>query len=213
MCIKDSLSTKQSKADFVKKDQLDKKFSWIQVSDDIEQTVSHNATSFEGWFSKYNIAEFENIPVQSDLLNMLINKLASGEHSDADWAAAGEMEYFYVSNVVNSKGASSSHSLKLKAEGTCKESSDLQEHFEHGMEQDEPTKAICDIMKQKPESVLKQDMQETKQNMKKLAKGLQDLCWDSLAVQGRLTESLATKPYLGGMLDKLKEHHKLLNKA
>ncbi|MFM7979734.1 MAG: hypothetical protein ACKPKO_10500 [Candidatus Fonsibacter sp.] len=95
-----NLITNQAKADFVKKYQLDNKFSWIKVSDEREKPVSQNATSFEGLFSKYNIAEFDNIPVESDLLNMLINKLPNRAHNDADWATAGEMDYVYVSKVV-----------------------------------------------------------------------------------------------------------------
>lgn len=213
-----ALTNRQQKAEFVRKWMVDKKFTWLTVKESQVKKVKAKEEHFEGWFSKYQIAKFENIPADSKLLEVKLAKMSSRAHSDPDWAELGEQEFFYISRAVGHKADETSHSLSLDQEGSVKEGSQLPELFlqSFGSDTQQPMKAIADgNVKVEPEEAEKQLQQEdwTKvcAKLKKVAKNLQDLCWDSLAVQGRLLEVLPSKPYYKPLLDTLKEQHKHLS--
>ncbi|MFM7989718.1 MAG: hypothetical protein ACKPKO_61435, partial [Candidatus Fonsibacter sp.] len=98
----------------------DNKFRFVQLLESKKRSNSSNEGNFKGFFSRFKIAEFENIPVDSPLLQFLWAKLPSISHSDPDWAATGELEYYYVSTLSKENSNSSEHSVQLQQEGAAK---------------------------------------------------------------------------------------------
>ena len=111
------LTSRQEKQEFLQKYLTNKKFDYVGLEQTSEANTSSTSKETEGWLSKYQIADFEKLPVDHPLLNDKLAGLAARAHSCKAWADKGEMEYFYTGAKLTEKGEQYVQSSKVKAKG------------------------------------------------------------------------------------------------
>ena len=56
--------------------------------------------------TKRQVADFEKLPPESPLLQLVLNKCPSKPRNDADWREAGEQLYYYAARKLTEGGGS-----------------------------------------------------------------------------------------------------------
>ena len=87
-----ALQTTKEKHNFWRSFLSDKKFTWLTVQENYTHTTSTKDVHIEGWLSKYQVADAEKLPLESELLQDLLADLPCRAHRTASWAAKGEKE-------------------------------------------------------------------------------------------------------------------------
>ena len=82
---------------------VDKKFDWIKLKETQAHTESIKENAFEGWYSKFQVADYEKIPHDHPLLQAKLNTLPCRAHPVQEWADLGKKEYYYTSSQTANK--------------------------------------------------------------------------------------------------------------
>ena len=69
-------------------------------------------SQFEGWLSKYQIADIEKLPHDHHLIQNMIAQLPSNQHHSNAWAEDIYLEYLYTNNKVTRNENNHTHDIK-----------------------------------------------------------------------------------------------------
>ncbi len=114
------LTSRQEKAEFVRRYISDKKFGWLRLREERSHGTSSETSSTEGWLSKYQIAAAEKVPVESPLLEALLASLPARAHRHVAWAEQGEKEYYYEGVQKHTSVDTEAKRIQITREGTVK---------------------------------------------------------------------------------------------
>jgi len=222
------LTTKKEKADFYAKFLKDKKFEWVAIEETTELKSSNTNQSFQGWCSKWQVADHMKMPADHPLLIAKLASLPSRAHALEEWRDAGEMEYYYTSNQVQLNTEEQSHGIKVQGHGTAQPR--LVENLLQGLpaasSSQGPHKAIEDgsapeknegegVKDEKEEdeeetkNALLDDWNELKGKLQKATRSMGDLCMEAQTTQG----ALGHKTHLEGLVKKVRENLAVLEPA
>jgi hypothetical protein len=204
-----ALQTSKEKHNFWRSFLSDKKFTWLTVQENYTHTTSTKDVHIEGWLSKYQVADAEKLPLESELLQDLLADLPCRAHRTASWAAKGEKEYYYQAQSQTSVSSNEEHQLMASRQGKISHVSfDQLTEAGHGPER--PSLALEDEKKVKTEpeeqqgAMTAKNYQETQMKLKKLSKQMGYLAHEALVYKTKLQERVDQgKTYLQPILELL----------
>ena len=94
-----ALPTKDAKREFCRKYLNDKKFEWLTVTETHTSGEDNAISHDEGWLSRFQIADLEKLPLESELLKSRLAELPSRGHSSKAYKDAGELAYFWTNSA------------------------------------------------------------------------------------------------------------------
>ena len=220
------LTTRKEKTDFYAKYLKDKKFEFVAVDEETEVKTSSSHGSFKGWCTKWQIADYEKIPVGHVLLEAKLASLPSRAHPIQEWKDAGEMEYYYESNQMEKNDESMSHGIRVQGHGTAqpKAVESLLQGFaasSHGPHKaiedgDAPEKDAEDEVKdeaageeEEKKNEILVEWNDLKGKLQKSTRSMGDLCMEAQTIQG----ALGQKIHLEGLVKKVRENLAVLEPA
>ena len=209
------LNSKKEKQEFYSKFLKDKKFEFVAVDATTEMKTSNSNESFKGWVTKWQVADFEKIPVGHPLLEAKLASLPSRAHPIQEWRDAGEMEYYYESNQMERNEETMSHGIRVQGHGTAQpravesllqglpaSSSGPHKAIEDG---DAPDKDGEEDVKDEEEedeeekkSAILEEWNELKGKLQKSTRSMGDLCMEAQTIQ----RALGHKRHLEGLAKK-----------
>jgi hypothetical protein len=204
-----ALQTSKEKHNFWRTFLSDKKFTWLFVQEDYTHTTSTKDGHIEGWLSKYQVADAEKLPLESELLQDLLADLPCRAHRTASWAAKGEKEYYYQAQSQTSVNSRVEHQLMASRQGKISHVS-FDQLTEAGHGPDRPSLALEDEKKVKIEpeeqqgAMTAKNYQDTQMKLKKLCKQMGFLAHEALVYKTKLQERVDQgKTYLHPILELL----------
>ena len=221
------LTTRKEKTDFYAKYLKDKKFEFVSVDEETEVKTSNSHGSFKGWCTKWQIADYEKMPVGHALLEAKLASLPSRAHPIQQWRDAGEMEYYYESNQVEKNDETLSHGLRVQGHGTAQPKAvesllqGLAASSSHGPHKaiedgNAPEKDAEDEVKDEAEgdeeekkNEILEEWNELKGKLQKSTRSMGDLCMEAQTIQGALGHKL----HLEGLVKKVRENLAVLEPA
>lgn len=201
-----SLTSKEEKHSFWKRFLVDRKFSWVSMNESSSQTSRRSTTTEEGWMSRFQIADAEKLPVDSQLLELCLQGLPCRAHRCAAWAEKGEKEYYYKGPERLATMNAYQKELKASREGKLKEAG-FDELDEEPWNVEEPKLALEDsnVVKVEPQEAFHKQFQDYQNKVRKLTKVMSDLNRDALVFKAKLQEQVAKdKTYLQSLLETYK---------
>ena len=159
------------------------------------------------------IADLEKLPIDSELLKNRIAELPSREHSSKAYKDAGELEYFWTSNVKRRRIQTDHHDISASSSVDVKASvgQTIIDGFRVSMIDGQPAqKALEDGVKEEPSEINKKQLALS---IKKLVKSMQDSTLESLFLKNKLTEAAKAKPYLLPIVNELEKQHVVFTSA
>ena len=208
-----TLSTKDDKRAFCAKYLNDKKFEWLIVTETHTAGEDNSLSSEEGWMTKFQIADLEKLPIDSELLKNRIAELPSREHSSNAYKDGGELEYFWTSNVKRRRTQTDHRAISASSSVDVKASvgQTIIDGFRVSMIDGQPAqKALEDGVKEEPSEINKKQLALS---IKKLVKSMQDSTLESLVLKNKLTEAAKAKPYLLPIVNELEKQHVIFTSA
>lgn len=221
------LTSKKDKAEFYAKYLKDKKFEWVSIDETTEVKAASTSASFKGWVTKFQVADFEKIPVGHPLLESKLASLPSRAHPIQQWKDAGEQEYWYESGTLQRNEETMSHGLKVQGHGSANPKavdgllqglpsapSVPHKAIEDGgpPEKDEGGGAKEEEEDDDDESkkdALLEEWNELKGKLQKATRTMGDLCMEAQTIQG----ALGHKSHLEGLVAKVRENLAVLEPA
>ena len=208
-----TLSTKDDKRAFCAKYLNDKKFEWLTVTETHTAGEDNSLSSEEGWMTRFQIADLEKLPIDSELLKNRIAELPSREHSSNAYKDGGELEYFWTSNVKRRRTQTDHRAISASSSVDVKASvgQTIIDGFRVSMIDGQPAqKALEDGVKEEPSEINKKQLALS---IKKLVKSMQDSTLESLVLKNKLTEAAKAKPYLLPIVNELEKQHVVFTSA
>ena len=210
------MTSKKDKADFYARYLKGKKFEFVAVDETTKVKSSSSNESFKGWCNKWQVADYEKIPVGHVLLESKLAAHPSRAHPIQEWRDAGEMEYYYESNQMEKNDETLSHGIRVQGHGTAQPKaveSLLQglaassSHGPHKAIEDgtAPEKDAEDEVKDETEgdeeekkNEILEEWNELKGKLQKSTRSMGDLCMEAQTIQGALGHKL----HLEGLVKK-----------
>jgi hypothetical protein len=106
-------SDSAGKLEFLKAYKISKNFSSIRMSEQKTEESSDTLRLTEGWTDKFFISKETGIPLDSPFLLLKLQKYQQRPHSDPEWEALGEKEYYFISDELLDKATGSKSSTVL----------------------------------------------------------------------------------------------------
>ncbi len=200
------LKTRAEKAEFCKKWLQDKKFNFLQLEHTRTEAQSSSSKNIEGWKTRFQIAQIECLPPDSELLASLLTDMPSREHPNKDWKEKGEMEFYYTGRLEFQKGEKKKRELHLHQSGkiTQEQGFALDEEMDKLEGGGQPQRAIADgSVKQEPDSVTPKKWEQLQKDLRKQGVLMGSLNSQVLAPKGNLQQLVTQKTYLTPLLDEL----------
>ena len=99
---------------------MDKKFELIRLKETKAHTESIKENAFEGWYSKFQVADYEKTH-DHPLSQAKLNTLPCKAHPVKEWADLGKKEYYYTSSTTTNTSMGMDKSISVEAEGNVQE--------------------------------------------------------------------------------------------
>lgn len=214
------LSDKAEKQNFLKQWLQDKKFSFVKVVESHATCSKSGSSTFQGWVSKYQVADYEKLPLDHPLLELKLADLPSRAHPIKTWADRGEKEYYYKSIAIKSESHQKQKEVAIQRQGNLTSAGweGLSQGMDVGTEVpgDVPMRALEDGVPTVKKELL-EDLgvihKELLVKLKKLQKAMLEVESDALKCKAKLKERLNNKPYLAPMLEQLEKQWEIFQPA
>ena len=203
------MTSKKDKADFFARYLKDKKFEFVAVDETTEVKTSSTNESFKGWCNKWQVADYDKIPVGHVLLESKLAELPSRAHPIQEWKDAGGMEYYYESNQMEKNEETMSHGIRVQGHGTAQPKAmesllqglPASSHGPHKAieDGDAPEKDAEDEMndeakgdEEDKKNAILEFWNELKGKFQKSTRTMGDLCMEAQTIQGALGQKKNT---------------------
>ena len=202
-------TSREEKREFCTKWLGDKKFEWLKVTDSHVTNIGVHHKGKEGWLNKWQVADLEKMPIDSEIFKNRLTEFASRVPISAVLKDAGELEYYYVSSTMTERCRGQERSLEVAASLDVRASaSDILDGFMDSMDESGGTqKALEDGPAPVPAKTEGPNKKDLIVSMKKLAKGMGDCTMDVLGAINSLKDAVKKKPYLEALLKELKKQY------
>jgi hypothetical protein len=95
--------TPEEKFAFWQKWNLKKSLDFAELEEEARAEDQEEEEAEAQWVSRFQVAGFENLKVDDDLLKLKLTKFEQRPHSDPDWREKGELEYRYVKETERTR--------------------------------------------------------------------------------------------------------------
>ena len=165
-------SDSAGKMEFLKAYKISKNFTSIKMSEQKTEETSDTLRLKEGWTDKFFIAKECGIPLDSPFLALKLQKYQQKPHSDPEWEALGEKEYYYISDQLLEKATGSKSSTVLDSVrdlNTSGKTTLTLTSSSSGLNYQRPQLALENDpnIKPDPDLLLKEDISEAKKTLLK----------------------------------------------
>jgi hypothetical protein len=198
-----SLKSVEDKIQFFKSFKAKGNFAFTMV----ESKSYHNVTetdTFEGWMNKYQVADQEKVPVDSDFLKDILAGLTSKRHDNEALADKGELLYHYSARDRTTKRQNYMETTTGTQDMALSSSVGQALMTGSAIMGSAPLRALEDKAKEE-ENPNKEDFEKAFKELQKITNSLVQIHKESVGFLGRLLQGETTKPHYATMKTSL-EH-------
>ena len=208
--------TKEAKHEFFAKYKLDRKFDFTTVAEVNSRETHVVVAGEEGWMSKFQVAQKEALPADSELLAELLAELPQRAHRSSSWAAKGEKEYYYKdqTKIKNDEVRKEGLVLDTRANTNKAVCDQMAEGFR--LQNKAPLLSLEDshakMTEEEKAEALKQegyqkDFKEGKVALQKVEKVMATTLDSSQKLGAKLQAGIEKKPYFAHIKEELDKQH------